>query len=135
MLEIGYDDRLSDIQDGLPCEVVLPEWWKNIEKGKASAPIMESDLRRFLRLGAPGVAVCELLCNLPAIQRATAFMKVYTKDISRGGIGFFTSLQLYPGEDLIMWTRAGKLSYSVARCRKHGDRCFEVGAKVIRTLI
>ncbi len=69
-----------------------------------------------------------MMPTLPAIERPHGFTKVYTKDVSRSGISFLTTHQLYPSERVILWTQKGKLTCEVARCLKHNDKCFEVGA-------
>jgi hypothetical protein len=53
-----------------------------------------------------------------------------TLDISRSGIAFLHSEQLFPGERVSLWLPIGKRSYVVERCVEHNDSCFEIGAAV-----
>jgi hypothetical protein len=52
-----------------------------------------------------------------------------TKDLSRKGLGFYAPLNYLPRKLLHVWLPNGEmLSVRVTRCRRLGERCYEVGA-------
>jgi hypothetical protein len=94
-------------------------------------PSVSDERRQFPRRYLRETAVCELAQSLPAIERARTFAKVYLKDVSRGGISFLAPQQLYPCEELQLWTNSGKHACRVIRCTKHNDRCYEIGTRIL----
>lgn len=127
MLEGDYSETLTKLLNHLPATVQLPEAYDAKPNGATSVSL-PSDSRRYARIAMRSEAVCEVFPTLPAISRARGFVKVHTKDISRGGIAFLTPVQLYPCEQLVLWTLSGKLRCEVKRCQKLGERCYEIGA-------
>jgi hypothetical protein len=75
-------------------------------------------------------AVLEVLGTLPAIPREAEEHVVLMKDISRGGAGFLHSAPIYPGERVRLWLPTGSLEYTVVRCARHHQSCYEIGAQV-----
>jgi hypothetical protein len=131
MLEDNYSEKLDLLLNRLQVSVQIPEEWADYLGRKGVLPTTPNDDRRFSRRYLRAEAICETSQSLPAIERRHEFNKVYLKDISRNGIGFITARELYPEEQVVMWTRVGKFNCSVARCRKHNDRCFEIGATIV----
>jgi hypothetical protein len=75
------------------------------------------------------VAALEHRQSLPALPRADTRHVVYTKDVSRGGIGFLHSEPLFPMEQFRLALPDGKSrTIEVVRCRRIQQRCFEIGA-------
>jgi hypothetical protein len=62
------------------------------------------------------------------IERPRADFAVLTTDVSRQGVAFLHSAQLFPGEVVTVWFPAEKLACRVMRCLKHNANCFEIGA-------
>jgi hypothetical protein len=89
-----------------------------------------SDVRQFPRRHLLAEAVVEYRDSLPAHPRQPARHQVIVADLSRGGLRFLHSEQLFPGELAIIQIASGKqMSVEVARCRKIADSCYEVGAR------
>jgi len=132
VLEDDYSKKLDLLLSKLKISVRLPDSWTDFLDRKGILPAIPNDGRRFTRRYLRTEAVCETHQSLPAIERPHEFNKVYLKDISRSGIGFFTVRELYPEEQVVMWTRVGTFNCSVTRCRKHNDHCYEIGALVLR---
>ena len=128
MLEGNYAETLSALLANVPGGVRLPDSWFEPAGGIISSPPAMYDRRRFPRARFRSEAICEIIPSLPAIQRSHGFCKVYTLDISRCGFGFLAALQLFPGEQIVLWTQSGKFRCKVARCTKRNDKCFEIGA-------
>jgi hypothetical protein len=127
MLEGDYSETLNTLLQHLPTNVWLPAGWEEAPRS-AGKPSLPGDRRRYARVPLQTEAVCEILPTLPAIERPHGLMKVYTKDISRGGVAFLTPLQLYPKERILLWMSNGKLACEVMRCSKLGEKCYEIGA-------
>jgi hypothetical protein len=124
-------DVASVPMDELPCLVQLPDAW--LEKYGHRAPPMENDQRRFPRVACGGLnakAALEYRSTLPAHPRDEVTWAIYPVSVSRGGMAFLHSEPLYPGEKFFIRLSDEK-SYDVevARCRRVGPRCFEIGAR------
>lgn len=117
--------------DSLPCLVQLPTGW--VEQYAANATPLENDQRRFPRLacgGAQAKAALEYRTTLPGRPREATAWGIYPVSVSRGGMAFLHSEQLFPGEKFTVRISAEKTyEVEVARCRRIGPRCFEIGTK------
>ncbi len=58
---------------------------------------------------------------------------ILIKDLSRSGIGFLYHRQLYPTQALKVVFQGRDIETLVVRCRRLGDRCFEIGGRVLST--
>ena len=58
---------------------------------------------------------------------------VYVKDMSKGGVGFYSPFQLFPNGAgwLLLPDGDKKLQFRVRRCRRRGPNCYEIGAQFI----
>jgi hypothetical protein len=66
------------------------------------------------------------------LKRDQTLLGVFTKDVSRRGMGFLSPVQLLPMERLRMHVPGAKeLQLEVARCHRVDDACFECGAKFV----
>ena len=133
MLEEHYPETLAVLLSRLQSTVQIPAAWTGFWESQGVLPTRSDDRRQFARRRVREEAVCEMNQTLPAISRKHEFCKVCLKDQSRNGIAFLVMRELYPNEKLILWTRSGKFDYSVARCLKHNDRCYEIGARLLET--
>jgi hypothetical protein len=123
----------------LPCCVKLPlRLQEDFEKTGAASPVPE-DVRSGCRVYCRGKeyrAALEYRQSLPSLPREARWYGVYTTDLSRLGCGFLHSELLYPGERLRLILLTGiERMIEVARCRRIGEECFEVGARFIQTTI
>ena len=118
----------SEIIDRLRVpEVVL----KSMQERRA-APPRPVDSRQFPRRYLVAQAIVEYRNGLPAHPRQPQRHSVLVADLSRRGLRFLHSEQVFPGELAIIQIAAGKqMHIEVARCRKIADCCYEVGAKFI----
>ena len=129
------DDQGSSVEvpsiDDLPCLVKLPPGW--LERYGAHTAPMDNDKRRFPRIPCGALetkAALEYRTTLPSRPRDELTFAIYPASISRGGIAFLHYEPLYPCESFRIRFRDGRAcEVEVARCRKVGDRCFEIGAR------
>ncbi|MHB0954870.1 MAG: PilZ domain-containing protein [Pirellulaceae bacterium] len=97
-------------------------------------PILD-DHRRHERLRLNGVAALQHRTSLPALPRALQWHKVVICDISRSGIRFLHSEQIFPDEQMLLVLPDRKNRYvETVRCRCLGDRRFEVGTRFVKSL-
>ena len=110
--------------------VQVPAYLESSES--QGAPIMPNDRRRFARRRMGGTILCQITGPLPTLQRSATISKAITLDISRSGISFLADQQLFPDEEILMWTLIGRIPCKVARCRKHNERCSEIGGEICK---
>ena len=125
-MENSYAETLNGLIARLPQTVqVPPQLATNDHESRVPC-----DLRRFARKTIQGEMLCQIGGVLPSVPRKSEISKVVSLDVSRGGFCFFMDKQLYPGEEILLWTEIGRIPCGVARCLKHGDHCYEIGVEV-----
>ncbi len=117
--------------EALPCRVVLPAEWDDFYQRRGVVAPRDGDSRRFVRQHLPTRALLELATSLAAIPRDYAKYVVLMKDISRKGASFLHIAQLFPGERIELTLATGRIPYTVMRCRRHNDCCYEIGADIV----
>jgi len=140
MLENAADsgDAVLGFLRQLRCDVELPKSMAGFLTQVEEPSIQSHDNRRFARRAARTVAALEHRQTFPLIPRQVEWHKIFTRDISRGGLAFLHSCQLYPRERmrvLLPDPAVAKMVpdrqqgvIEVARCRRLAPRCYEIGA-------
>jgi hypothetical protein len=106
------------------CKVQLPEPEADYLALKGPRPQCFGSHRRFHRFYFRGKAI---------VERQGVLLGVYTKDISRQGIGFLSPLELMPQERIqLRAVGANSLDLTVTRCHRLAEQCFECGAKFVK---
>jgi len=123
MLNATSTERtLQHVLERLPSQVRLPADWSDFFMLEGPVGHEYDEQRRHSRLYLRGRAL---------LERRGNYFTVYTTDISRSGIGFVHSEQLFPRECLRLWVPQGlSLAISSARCRRVQDNCFTCGARI-----
>lgn len=91
---------------------------------------MVADLRRFVR------RACQLQVRLRILNSwalkidTSQEFSVTVRNISKGGVGFEYSEQLYPDDEVIIDFGNVQLYYLVVRCRRLNGNRFEIGGKL-----
>ena len=127
MLEKDYLTTLSCLLEKLECHVRIPKQWNDFFERQGRVASTADDRRRFVRLHCPSRAVLQLETTLPAIHRGRQVHCVLTKDISRSGLSFLHTEQLFPHEKVKLWLSMGKRDATVVRCLRRNEKCFEIG--------
>ncbi len=130
MLEDDYTRCLNKMLETCECNVTVPRQWQGRLTQRGVIDPVPDDRRNYIRHHFNSQAVLEYDETFSSIPREHTIVKVITLDISRGGIAFLHSEQLFPGERVSLWLPIGKRSYVVERCVEHNDSCFEIGAAV-----
>jgi hypothetical protein len=128
MLEEDYRSTLNQLLEKLECHVQVPDKWDDFYDRRGPMPATSEDRRRFARLHCPGRAVLQMETTLPAIERGQQVHCVLTKDISRGGLSFLHTEQLFPEERIKLWLPIGKHDALIVRCQRRNENCYEIGA-------
>ena len=111
---------IDDSWDVLPTPVELPEEWADFfeQRGPTLGNFDES--RGFHRFHLRGKAI---------LKRNNIHYGIYTKDISRTGMGFYCGEQLFPCENVFILLPDGtNHEMSTVRCLRIKDNCYECGA-------
>lgn len=130
MLDGDYSEQLTRLLAQFPCQVELPDEWHDYFSAQGPQRGVANDSRRFVRHNFRSHALLEVGPSLPAIRRPPAFFGVYTRDISREGLSFLHTAQLYPGERCQLWLTTRRVSLLVVRCFRTRDRCYVIGGKL-----
>ena len=125
-MENSYAETLNGLIARLPQTVQVPPQLATNDR-ESRVPF---DLRRFARKTIQGEMLCQIDGVLPSVPRKSEISKVVSLDVSRGGFCFLMDKQLYPGEEILLWTEIGRIPCGVARCLKHADHCYEIGVEV-----
>ena len=119
------------LPSNVKCEVDLPPEWDDQDRlPRGPFPTCSNDRRRFPRFHYRLRAILQCQASFPALSCSRELYMVYTMNISRGGLAFLHSEQLFPRQQICIWMQGGvKHELQVVRCHQLNDRCFEVGAR------
>jgi hypothetical protein len=121
MLDVGNATKLSErAWVGLSSRVVLPE---HVLAALRKDPV--GTVRATCHRQYPRRPFQKRVIALDGENRHACL----TKDLSRKGLGFYAPVNYLPRKILRVWLPNGEmLSVRVTRCRRLGERCYEVGA-------
>ena len=129
MLENNYHEQLKKLISTTECKITLPEKWDRFFEKRDYAQPRQEDCRRYMRRDFRTECILELRQSIVTISRQHQYYHVYSKDLSRSGIGILHSQQLFPGERALLWLPTSRIPVCVVRCYKHNSSCFEIGVK------
>ena len=135
MLETDHSLELNRLLLAYPSKVQLPSGFGDMLRRRGNLPASVREQRAHVRRYFPGRAILEFRETNQVIPRPDGFATVFTRDISRGGLGLLSHCELYPGEHVIIWMRTGRIVCQVTRCIRRGPSCFEVGAVFERAVL
>jgi len=128
----GARQAIGEILDRLECKVELPSSREEFFEPTGRLPTIPGDRRRYPRHYLRAVAALQCRQTFAALPRPAAWHKVYTKDISRCGLAFLHSQQLFPRERMRIILPDGQPRIiEVLRCRRIQERCYEIGARMV----
>ncbi|MBN2295757.1 MAG: PilZ domain-containing protein [Pirellulales bacterium] len=143
MLEYDNEDdpMLYGIVNHLRCDIMIPPCLSNFFDKKKSGVVMADDRRRYKRWNFRNLGALEIRQSFTDLERHTCWCRIYIKDISIGGVSFLHSEQLFPMEQMRILFPKKSLEpifkgrdrniIEVKRCRKRGQRCYEIGAQFV----
>ncbi len=99
----------------------LPEDFESFRTARGAAPLVFNTRRAYRRF---------FLRHRALLERGDARLGVYTKDISRQGIGILSPVQLFPKDVVRLVLPNGAVyQFEVARCRRLAAECYECGTR------
>ena len=131
MLGFDYSARLRQLIGQIEWQIRLPEAWDTFFDERGVAASSQSDRRRHQRMNVrtPGVMwFCETIRQIP---RPAEPVGVYTRDLSRRGVGLVAPLQLFPEERLRVALQTFWVELRVVSCRRVTDACYIVGNELV----
>jgi hypothetical protein len=136
MLELG--DQVQELVRAvgpLQCDVRLPSSWEESVGRGGQVPAKYDERRRHPRYHFRVCAALEYRRTFPSLNRPNLWHQVFTNDLSRGGLSFLHSEQLFPRERMrILLPGQGMSSLEIVWCVRVQDRCFRVGARFVEQL-
>jgi hypothetical protein len=131
VLGSNYPEVLQSMMQQVTWTIQLPPHMERFFQESGLVASLPGDERRAARLMIRTRCILLPEAPLPAFPRPGIPAAVYTSDLSRNGIGFLSPYQYYPEEDVrlilpTMWLRG-----TIARSRRLGPNCFQIGARLI----
>ena len=134
----GSNHGLEEAISRLPCEILLPPSMKSFFD--EDERLSRDDRRKMVRLIFRKPAALEYP-EESQYGREPGWKQVYMKDISLCGVAFLHAVELFPQERLRLIITSPKSvlrtnieqdsQIEVVRCRRLGEKCHFVGAKVV----
>jgi hypothetical protein len=120
MLDIGDATTLTEADwHQLTSRAQLPCSWQEYAAGAGAVRTKPDSTRQYCRIALRSIAI--VLCD-------DQVHAVYTKDVSRRGMGFYSPVNLLPRTCVRIWVPGRSLlGLRVSRCKRLGDRCYECG--------
>lgn len=116
--------------DKLPCEIVLPDHLRGHAHATQQLFDPQDDRRRFPRQRCRVSAALKYYDTFPALRRNAEMHRVMLRDLSRGGVGFLHSEEMFPGEYArLVFPNGTERHLQIKRCRRTGPKCYFVGAE------
>jgi hypothetical protein len=131
VLGSNYSEVLQSLMQQVRWSIQLPPHMERFFQESGPVATLPGDERRAARLMVRTRCILIPESPLPAFPRSAEPAAVYTSDLSRNGLGFIAPQQYYPEEEIrlilpTMWLRG-----SIARSRRLGPHCFQIGARLL----
>ncbi len=131
MLDFDYSARLRELTHAIDWNIRLPPEWDDFFDEKGVAAPCHNDRRRHQRLKARTPALLWFVQPLPAFPRSDQPIGIFTRDLSRRGLGLVTPIALYPAEIVRVVLVTFWVEVRVANCRRVNDACYIVGTELV----
>ena len=131
----GIGPKQAVAGDCEPLQVMLPEHMQSFFNESGYQPTTASEFRGNARLNVRA-EVCVKFTETPAMLKAIPGQDIDTgigllKDLSKTGIGLLYHRQLFPCQKLEVDFQGRRLHAVVVRCRRLGEKCYEVGGRIL----
>ena len=136
LVEDIHESTPTSVIDSMPCKVQLPDKLKETFEQRGPTPTTSNDQRHFTRVRCRSLTHRAGMQSLPtygSLQRDESWQAVYLADFSKEGVQFIHGEQVFPGEKVRLFLLTGNLlDVEAVRCRRLGENCYSVGAKIIK---
>lgn len=131
MLDFDYSAGFAALIRAIDWRIRLPPEWDVFFHEKGIASSCHADPRRHQRMNVrtPGLLWFER--PLPAFPRDRSPVGIYTRDLSRRGLGLVTPMQLYPEEIIRAVLTTFWVEVRVVSCRRVSEACYIAGTELI----
>lgn len=119
MLDQHLSTQLDDLWNDLNVRAALPCTEEAYFGSSGATPTSPDSRRRYRRLRVRGRA---------AVKRGGETLGAYASDVSPGGIGFFSPVQLFPKEKVFVTIEdCDPMELVITRCRRVRPQCYSCG--------
>lgn len=131
MLDVDYQTRLGQLIQATDWKIELPAEWHDFfeERGPISSHSLDKRRHQRMRVRAAGLLWFDE--PLPAFPRPAGPIGIYTRDLSRQGLGIVAPLQLYPEEKIRVLLPTFWVELRAVRSRRITATCYVVEAQLI----
>ncbi len=129
MFSVELGQSLDQMLEVIPMKIQVPESLQaalEIERGVVDSSPFEA--RRTARFRCRGTAVILLLESPINFVNQELEAAVIVRDVSRTGLGLISHQQYFPEQRLMIVLENTRIEGKVARARKLGPCCFEIGS-------
>jgi hypothetical protein len=123
---VGSDrNMIAEAWENADLTAQLPGSIVSFMTKQGPVPVYHDEKRSFHRHYMRGKAI---------LKRGDMTLGVYTKDVSRQGIGLLSPVQLLPLERVVLTLPNGSTQQlELARCHRVGKDCFDCGTRFVTT--
>jgi hypothetical protein len=115
---------VDDLWGNLSAKAALPCTEEVYFGASGATPTSPDSRRRYRRLRVRGRA---------AVQRGSETLGSYASDVSPGGIGFFSPVQLFPKEAVVVTIEdCEPIKLTITRCRRVRKQCYSCGGTFVK---
>lgn len=131
MLDERYSAQFYELTSSIDWDIELPIEWKDYFQDRGEMAIFADDERNNQRLKVRTHGVLWFDQALEFFPRTKEPLGVYTRDFSRNGVGFLSSIEIYPEEQVRIVLPTFWVQLRVVRARRITSRCYEIGTRLI----
>ena len=134
MLEIDYSAQLGRLIQSIDWDIELPLEWSDYfeERGEIASYVDDDRNNQRLKIRTHGILWFDE--SLPFCKRDRNPLGIYTRDFSRQGAGFLSSIEIYPEEVVRIALPTFWVQLHVVRARRITSKCYEIGARLLQRL-
>ena len=125
---LDFQDLLDHVPNRIQLTSTLEESLAS-ERGVMATTHYEG--RRSARFRCFGNAFAKLVPFLMDLQEFETESFVIVRDLSKTGVGIISHQQLFPEQVVILYLEKFRLETKVARARKLGKNCYEIGLSIM----
>ncbi len=131
MLVFDYSAGFAALIRAIDWQIRLPPEWDDFFHEKGIASSCHDDRRRHQRMNVRTPALLWFERPLPAFPRDRRPVGIYTRDLSRRGVGLITPMQLYPEEIVRAVLKTFWVEVRVVSCRRVTEACYIAGTELV----
>jgi len=125
-------ESFEELLDLYPLDFVIPQKIRDELLRKGIAVSVHGDKRMAPRFRTNGSAIMSWISSPEAMPQPQPTRQVVVRDLSKTGVCILTSSEWYPEQVCRMQFAVGEMTARVMRARRLGQRCFEIGLRVIK---